>query len=184
MRNSGDNGQPDYLLKIILVGDVSVGKTNLITRYTTKDFSIESKPTLGVEFSMATLQKNEKTIGIQIWDTSGEEVYKSMTKNYFKGVHGAIIVYDITKHKTFESVNNWLKEIHEAADLNPIIMMIGNKRDLQEDRQVQPEEAIQYAKDNGIAFIETSALEMIHVGIAFESIINGIFPYFILYRNI
>eukprot|EP00826_Nyctotherus_ovalis_P044324 TRINITY_DN4780_c0_g1_i6.p1 TRINITY_DN4780_c0_g1~~TRINITY_DN4780_c0_g1_i6.p1 ORF type:complete len:224 (-),score=77.21 TRINITY_DN4780_c0_g1_i6:122-793(-) len=173
MRND-DSEQIDHLLKIILVGDVAVGKTNLITRYTTKAFSIESKPTLGVEFSMTTLCKKGKTIRVQIWDTSGQEIYKSMTKNYFKGAHGAIIVYDITKHKTFEHVVSWLKDIHEAADLNPVIMMVGNKCDLLNLREVQQDEAIQFAKQNSIAFIETSALDMTHVEIAFENIIDGI----------
>jgi Ras-related protein Rab-11A len=175
--------QFDHLLKIILVGDVAVGKTNLITRYTTKAFSIESKPTLGIEFSMSTLYKNGKTIRVQIWDTSGQEIYKSMTKNYFKGAHGAIIVYDITKHKTFEHVSNWLKDINEAADLNPVIMMVGNKRDLLNLREVQQDEAIQYAKQNSIAFIETSALDMTHVEVAFQNIINGIITSY-LHRNI
>ena len=172
-----DGEQFDHLLKIILVGDVAVGKTNLITRYTTKAFSIESKPTLGVEFSMSTLYKNGKTIRVQIWDTSGQEIYKSMTKNYFKGAHGAIIVYDVTKYKTFEHVGNWLKDINEAADMSPVIMMVGNKCDLKNLREVQQDEAIQYAKQNSIGFIETSALDMTHVEVAFENIINGITPF-------
>ena len=168
-----DNGTFDHLIKIILVGDVAVGKTNLITRYTIKSFNIESKPTLGVEFSLTTFFKDNKTLRVQIWDTSGQEVYKSMTKTYFKGAHGAIIVYDITKHVTFEHVVNWLKDINESADINPIIMMVGNKCDLDKLREVQQDEAIQFAKENGIGFIETSALEMTHVEIAFENIING-----------
>ncbi len=167
-----DTGHCDYLFKIILVGDVAVGKTNLITRYTTKAFSIESKPTLGVEFSNSTLYKDGKTIRTQIWDTSGQETYKSITKGYFKGAHGAMIVYDITKRKTFEHVNSWLNDIKEAADLNPSIMMIGNKCDLVHLREVPQEEAIQYAKTNNIAFTETSALDMTHVEIAFETMIN------------
>eukprot|EP00826_Nyctotherus_ovalis_P038852 TRINITY_DN3672_c0_g1_i5.p1 TRINITY_DN3672_c0_g1~~TRINITY_DN3672_c0_g1_i5.p1 ORF type:complete len:179 (-),score=37.09 TRINITY_DN3672_c0_g1_i5:288-824(-) len=164
----------DYLLKLILVGDVAVGKTNLITRYTTRAFSIESKPTLGVEFSMSSFHKNGKAIRIQIWDTSGQEIYKSMTKNYFKGAHGAIVVYDITKHSTFESVRSWLKDISETADLGPVILMIGNKCDLTNLREVQQDEAIEFAKENGIGFIETSALDMTNVEAAFENIINGI----------
>ena len=149
MKETGDSGQCDYLFKIILVGDVAVGKTNLITRYTTKAFSIESKPTLGVEFSNATLYKEGKTIKTQIWDTSGQEIYKSITKGYFKGAHGALVVYDITKRKTFEHITNWLADIRESADLNPAIMMIGNKCDLANLREVSSEEAIQFAKLQG-----------------------------------
>ena len=175
MKDAGakDNGHCDYLFKIILVGDVAVGKTNLITRYTTKAFSIESKPTLGVEFSNSTLYKEGKTIRTQIWDTSGQEIYKSITKGYFKGAHGAMVVYDITKRKTFEHVNNWLNDIKEAADLSPAIMMIGNKCDLVHLRDVSQEEAVQFAKQKGVAFIETSALDMTRVELAFESMING-----------
>lgn len=173
MEGGSTNEQCDYLLKIILVGDVAVGKTNLITRYTTKAFSIESKPTLGVEFSTASLYKDNKVIRIQIWDTSGQEIYKSMTKSYFKGAHGAIVVYDITKHKTFENVSLWLKDINEASDMNPVIMIVGNKCDLSNLREVAQEEAIQFAKENSVGFIETSALDMTHVDYAFENIING-----------
>ena len=146
---TGGSSKREYLFKIILVGDVAVGKTNLITRYTSKAFSIESKPTLGVEFSNATLHKDGKVIRIQIWDTSGQEVYKSITKGYFKGAHGALIVYDITKRRTFEHVLNWLTDVKEAADLNPSIMMIGNKCDLENLREVPMEEAIAFAKKQG-----------------------------------
>lgn len=184
MKEAGtsDNGHYDYLFKIILVGDVAVGKTNLITRYTTKAFSIESKPTLGVEFSNATLHKEGKTIRTQIWDTSGQEIYKSITKGYFKGAHGALVVYDITKRKTFEHINDWVADIKETADLNPAIMMIGNKSDLAQLREVSTEEATQYAKQRGnirplisvgVAFIETSALDLTNVELAFENMING-----------
>jgi len=175
MKDNKDSGHSDYLFKIILVGDVAVGKTNLITRYTTKAFSIESKPTLGVEFSNTLLYKDGKSIRAQIWDTSGQEIYKSITKGYFKGAHGAIVVYDITKKKTFEHVNQWLNDIKESADLNPAIMMIGNKCDLTHLREVQQEDAIQFAKQKGVAFLETSALDMTRVELAFESMINGIF---------
>ena len=173
MEEDNNNDQYDYSLKIILVGDVAVGKTNLITRYTTKSFSIESKPTLGIGFSTASLYKDGKVIRIQIWDTSGQEIYKSMTKSYFKGAHGAIVVYDITKHKTFESVTTWLKDINEVSDINPVIMIIGNKCDLTNLREVPQEEAIQFAKEHSVGFIETSALNMVHVDVAFENIING-----------
>eukprot|EP00826_Nyctotherus_ovalis_P052552 TRINITY_DN6682_c0_g1_i10.p1 TRINITY_DN6682_c0_g1~~TRINITY_DN6682_c0_g1_i10.p1 ORF type:complete len:218 (+),score=44.99 TRINITY_DN6682_c0_g1_i10:125-778(+) len=171
-----DDREPfDYLLKIILIGDVAVGKTNLVTRYTTKAFNIESKTTVGVEFSMTTIHKDDKTIRVQIWDTSGQETYKSVARNYFKGAHGAIVVYDITNHKSFEHVGDWLKEINEAADLSPVMMMVGNKCDLDNLREVQQEEAIRYAKETGVAFIETSALDMTHVEVAFENIINEIY---------
>ncbi len=153
MKDAGgvpDSGRCDYLFKIILVGDVAVGKTNLITRYTTKAFSIESKPTLGVEFSNATLYKDGKSIRAQIWDTSGQEIYKSITKGYFKGAHGALVIYDIAKKKTFEHVAGWVNDIKDSADLNPAIMMIGNKCDLENLREVPRDEAIQFAKQKGM----------------------------------
>ena len=113
-------------------------------------------------------------IQVQIWDTAGQEAYKCIAKNYFRGAHGAIIVYDITKHKTFEDVNFWLKNINDAADMNLIVMMVGNKCDLQQLREVPIEEAIQFAKEKSIGFMETSALETTNVEQAFENIVNGI----------
>lgn len=188
MKGSGadDGGKWDYLFKIILVGDAAVGKTNLITRYTTKAFSIDSKPTLGVDFSNATLTKDGKVIRVQIWDTSGQEVYKSITKSHFKGAHGALVVYDISKRESFEHALNWIADIKEAAELSPAIMMIGNKCDLEGRREVSRDEAFHFAKQKGMlrstisrigtALMETSALDMTNVEIAFKVMIDGRLP--------
>lgn len=127
----------DYLFKTVLIGDSGVGKSNLLSRFTRNEFYLESKSTIGVEFATRSIEVEGKTIKAQIWDTAGQERYRAITSAYYRGAVGALLVYDITKQVTFEHVETWLKELRDHADANIVIMLVGNKSDLQHLRAVQ-----------------------------------------------
>ncbi|CAH0486008.1 unnamed protein product [Peronospora farinosa] len=165
----------DYLFKIVLIGDSGVGKSNLLSRFTHNEFNLESKSTIGVEFATKSIVAEGKTIKAQIWDTAGQERYRAITSAYYRGAVGALLVYDITKHGTFENVERWLKELRDHADINTVIMLVGNKSDLRHLRAVSTEEAMAFAEKNNLAFIETSALEATGVDAAFQRILTEIY---------
>ncbi|GAA0139413.1 hypothetical protein Leryth_020939 [Lithospermum erythrorhizon] len=165
----------DYLFKIVLIGDSGVGKSNLLSRFTRNEFNMESKSTIGVEFATRTLQVEGRTIKAQIWDTAGQERYRAITSAYYRGALGALLVYDVTKPTTFENIGRWLKELRDHADSNIVIMLIGNKTDLEHLRAVSTEDAQSYAEKEGLSFIETSALEAINVEKAFQTNLGEIY---------
>ncbi|KAI9917950.1 hypothetical protein PsorP6_012602 [Peronosclerospora sorghi] len=165
----------DYLFKIVLIGDSGVGKSNLLSRFTRNEFNLESKSTIGVEFATKSIVAEGKTIKAQIWDTAGQERYRAITSAYYRGAVGALLVYDITKHGTFENVERWLKELRDHADANTVIMLVGNKSDLRHLRAVSTEEAMAFSEKNNLAFIETSALEATGVDTAFQRILTEIY---------
>ncbi|KAH8555029.1 small GTPase [Umbelopsis sp. PMI_123] len=165
----------DYLFKVVLIGDSGVGKTNLLSRFTRNEFNLESKSTIGVEFATRSIQVDSKTIKAQIWDTAGQERYRAITSAYYRGAVGALLVYDIAKHPTYENVTRWLKELRDHADSNIVIMLVGNKSDLRHLRAVPTDEAKQFAADNGLSFIETSALDSSNVELSFQRILTEIY---------
>ncbi|GIX78657.1 ras-related protein Rab-11B [Caerostris extrusa] len=167
----------DYLFKVVLIGDSGVGKTNLLSRFTRNEFSLESKSTIGVEFATRSIQVDGKTVKAQIWDTAGQERYRAITSAYYRGAVGALLVYDIAKHLTYENVERWLKELQDHADQNIVIMLVGNKSDLRHLRAVPTDEArafCRYVKNN-LSFIETSALDTTNVEAAFQQILTEIY---------
>ncbi|XP_055392719.1 ras-related protein Rab-11A isoform X1 [Bubalus kerabau] len=165
----------DYLFKVVLIGDSGVGKSNLLSRFTRNEFNLESKSTIGVEFATRSIQVDGKTIKAQIWDTAGQERYRAITSAYYRGAVGALLVYDIAKHLTYENVERWLKELRDHADSNIVIMLVGNKSDLRHLRAVPTDEARAFAEKNGLSFIETSALDSTNVEAAFQTILTGLF---------
>ncbi|KAJ9054560.1 Rab GTPase ypt31 [Entomophthora muscae] len=168
----------DFLFKVVLIGDSGVGKSNLLSRFTRDEFNLESKSTIGVEFATRNVQVEGKSIKAQIWDTAGQERYRAITSAYYRGAVGALLVYDVTKHNTFENVNRWLKELRDHAESHIVILLVGNKSDLRHLRSVPAEEGKQFASDNDISFIETSALDSTNVETAFQEILKEI------YRNV
>ncbi|KAJ3333939.1 hypothetical protein HDU93_008285 [Gonapodya sp. JEL0774] len=165
----------DYLFKIVLIGDSGVGKSNLLSRFTRNEFNLESKSTIGVEFATRSIQVDGKTVKAQIWDTAGQERYRAITSAYYRGAVGALLVYDIAKHVTYENVVRWLKELRDHADSNIVIMLVGNKSDLRHLRAVPTEEAKAFATENSLMFIETSALDSSNVELAFQKILTEIY---------
>ncbi|KAF3386256.1 hypothetical protein F1880_001279 [Penicillium rolfsii] len=160
---------------VVLIGDSGVGKSNLLSRFTRNEFNLDSKSTIGVEFATRSIQVDSKTIKAQIWDTAGQERYRAITSAYYRGAVGALLVYDISKHQTYENVNRWLKELRDHADSNIVIMLVGNKSDLRHLRAVPTEEAKQFASENNLSFIETSALDASNVELAFQNILTEIY---------
>ncbi|RDX76410.1 Ras-related protein Rab2BV, partial [Mucuna pruriens] len=165
----------DYLFKIVLIGDSGVGKSNILSRFTRNEFCLESKSTIGVEFATRTLQVEGKTVKAQIWDTAGQERYRAITSAYYRGAVGALLVYDITKRQTFDNVQRWLRELRDHADSNIVIMMAGNKSDLNHLRAVSTEDAQSLAERESLSFLETSALEAFNVEKAFQTILFDIY---------
>lgn len=137
---SGD--MEDYFFKIVVVGDSAVGKSNILTRYVQNEFNQESKSTVGVELSTKLYKINDKYVKVHLWDTAGQERYQSITAAYYKGAKGAMIVYDITRTSTFDSVDRWYKEIKSHADKNIAMLLVGNKSDLKMLRQVSNEDSV------------------------------------------
>lgn len=165
----------DYLFKVVLIGDSGVGKSNLLSRFTRNEFSLESKSTIGVEFATRSINVDSKLIKAQIWDTAGQERYRAITSAYYRGAVGALLVYDITRHVTFENVERWLKELKDHTDSNIVVMLVGNKSDLRHLRAVSTDDGQSFSEREGLFFMETSALESTNVENAFKQILTQIY---------
>ncbi|KAL7830059.1 hypothetical protein SRHO_G00311860 [Serrasalmus rhombeus] len=164
----------NFVFKVVLIGESGVGKSNLLSRFTKNEFNHDSRTTIGVEFSTRSIQVDTLTIKAQIWDTAGLERYRAITSAYYRGAVGALLVYDVTKHLTYENVERWLKELYDHADPHIVVMLVGNKSDLAAQRTVPTEEAKSYAEDKGLLFMETSALESTNVESAFLEVLTAI----------
>ena len=170
----------DHLYKIIIIGDTSVGKTALLSKYLKGVFPTSPLSTVATEFATKIIQiKEGGYIKAQIWDTAGEEKYKSITYHHYKKSVGGLIVYDITKRSTFENVKNWYNDLIYKAEKGCIIALIGNKLDLVEKngkkREVSKEEAQSYAEDNHMLFYETSAYNGNNINDIFEELMQTIY---------
>ncbi|KAI4878447.1 hypothetical protein NFI96_016079 [Prochilodus magdalenae] len=190
----GSDEAYNFVFKVVLIGESGVGKSNLLSRFTKNEFNHDSRTTIGVEFSTRTVQLNSLTIKAQIWDTAGLERYRAITSAYYRGAVGALLVYDISKHLTYESAERWLKELYDHADPHIVVMLVGNKSDLASIRSVPTEDAQDFAavicsvlidilnylptplpiEKNGLLFMETSALESTNVETAFNSVLTEI----------
>lgn len=164
----------DYTIKIMLLGETEIGKTCLIQRYVSNSFGMNYITTIGIDFQLKYVEINGKNIKLQIWDTAGQECFKSITKNYFRTSHGFILAYDISNRKSFECVNEWLKQIRENGNKNIRIVLIGTKCDKEDERLVSIEEGEQLAKENKIQFFETSSKEEINISETFIHIATEI----------
>ena len=171
----------NMLFKIVLVGDSSVGKTNLFLRYIKNEFDPQTKATIGVEFGTKIIKINNYNIKIQIWDTAGQERYKSITNAYYKGAQGAFLVYDITNKSSFLNIDKWIRDLKNNGDEKIVLFLIGNKNDLNDDRVIDTNEGKNKAKENKMFFLETSAKNNDNVNKAFDEIINNIFD---VYKNL
>ena len=170
-----DEEEYEMMAKVILIGDSSVGKTNIMSKYLKNQFNENSKATVGVEFGSKLFKLNGHNIKAQIWDTAGQEKYKAITGAYYKGSKGAFVVYDITRKETFESVDKWINDLKSSGDPKLIIIIIGNKCDLEEKREILKEQGEEKAKSFGCAFLETSALSGDNIEKGFEMMISEIF---------
>ncbi|CAE7191532.1 unnamed protein product [Rhizoctonia solani] len=168
----------DYVLKFVIIGDAAVGKSSLLVRLTDQKFLSKPDPTLGVEFGskLISLQDEGKTVKLQCWDTAGTESFRSITRSYYRGAAGALLVYDVTSRASFEHTRTWLADVREHADPNLTCILVANKADLcveegqeevdtpptsvksgRKQRDVSRAEAEKFAKEEGLLFIEASA---------------------------
>ena len=150
-------GNYNYLIKFIIIGDAAVGKSNLLVRYTSGQFKEEYQLTIGVEFGSNNVIIGDNTYRIQIWDTAGQENFRSITRSYYKNTACAIIVYEISNKKSFENISSWIEECKNTAPKSILMVLVGNKCDLEDNREVTEEEGREFAEKNGMLFFETSA---------------------------
>eukprot|EP00298_Acanthocystis_sp_HF-20_P026727 c454_g1_i1.p1 GENE.c454_g1_i1~~c454_g1_i1.p1 ORF type:complete len:218 (-),score=52.97 c454_g1_i1:131-751(-) len=163
-----------YLFKYIIIGDTGVGKSCLLLQFTDKRFQPVHDLTIGVEFGARMIEIDSQPVKLQIWDTAGQESFRSITRSYYRGAAGALLVYDITRRETFNHLTSWLDDARQHSSSNMVIMLIGNKCDLQERRAVQYEEGERFARENGLIFMETSAKTAQNVDEAFISTARNI----------
>eukprot|EP01121_Diplochlamys_sp_Union-15-3_P012539 TRINITY_DN3769_c0_g2_i1.p1 TRINITY_DN3769_c0_g2~~TRINITY_DN3769_c0_g2_i1.p1 ORF type:complete len:216 (-),score=33.64 TRINITY_DN3769_c0_g2_i1:47-649(-) len=163
------------LFKYVIVGDTAVGKSCLLLQFTDKRFQPQHDLTIGVEFGSRTISINSKPVKLQIWDTAGQEKFRSITRSYYRGAYGALLVYDITRRETFDHVASWLDDCRKCSTPNIVIILIGNKCDLETGRQVSHEEGQEFARRHGLFFLETSAKTAQNVDEAFIKSANQIF---------
>ena len=166
----------DIVYKVLLLGDSTVGKTCFLLRYCDKTFQDAHLSTIGLDYRLKSMTlKNKKNIKLQIWDTAGQDRFRAITKNYYKGANGIILIYDVTNLQTFENVKNWITQIREEANKNVVIFLAGNKADLpEESRAVQKEDGQKMAEEYNIPFQETSAKEGINVNETFQELVEKI----------
>ena len=166
--------EEDYFLyKLLLLGDTSVGKTCFLMRYTDNLFREVHMATIGLDYKLKSVQlDNGKVINIQIWDTAGQDRFRSITKNYFRGAHGIILIYDITQRNTFENVIKWIEQIREEASDKVPIILVGNKIDEVDKRAVNTEEGEKMAQDFGIPFFECSAKSGENIDATFKELVK------------
>jgi len=171
-----------YLFKYIIIGDTGVGKSCLLLQFTDKRFQPVHDLTIGVEFGARMIHVDQQQVKLQIWDTAGQESFRSITRSYYRGAAGALLVYDITRRETFTHLSRWLEEARQNGNPHMVIMLIGNKSDLEHRRQVTVEEGEAFAEEHGLIFLETSAKTAANVEEAFvntarkiyENIQNGL----------
>jgi Ras-related protein Rab-2A len=149
----------DYLFKYIIIGDAAVGKSNLLLRYTHGQFKPEYQLTIGVEFGAKNISINNKTYRIQIWDTAGQENFRSITRAYYKNSACALVVYDISSRESFDNVSTWIEDCRNQSPQTIFMVLVGNKTDLDSEnkRVVSFEEGQELAEKNKMMFFETSA---------------------------
>ena len=168
----------DRTFKIIILGDSQVGKTSILKRYTTDDFTHSTRTTIGADFDSKIINHNDKMINLNIWDTAGQEIYRAISNQYYRQASGVLIVFDVTSRISFENIKRWMQDIRKNCDDSGIIkLLIGNKVD--KDRLVTADEAEAFASKNKMGYIETSALSNMNIELAFQEITRIIMQKFV-----
>ena len=163
----------ELLYKILLLGDTSVGKTCFLMRYTDNTFQEIHMSTIGLDYKLKNVQLEDgKFVKIQIWDTAGQDRFRSITKNYYKGAHGIILLYDITDRKSYDNVKTWVEQIREEVSEKVSIILVGNKIDDVEGRKVKTEEGEKLAKEIGLSFFECSAKTGENIDLIFNELVK------------
>ncbi|KAG9264542.1 ras-related protein Rab-37 isoform X1 [Astyanax mexicanus] len=157
--------------KTILVGDSGVGKTSLLVQFDQGKFIPGSfSATVGIGFTNKVVSVDNMKVKLQIWDTAGQERFRSVTHAYYRDAQALLLLYDITRKSSFDNIRAWLTEIHEYAQKDVVIMLLGNKSDMAAERVIKHEEGQKLAKEYGVPFMETSAKTGLNVELAFHAI--------------
>ena len=167
-KNKDKPSEYQYIFKLILIGNSGVGKSSILQRYMNKTFEESYKCTIGVDFLMKSLEVKGKTVKLQLWDTAGQEKYKSMVSSYYRGANVALVVFDITSRSSFESLPLWIENYYKNGPEQKNIILIGNKKDMADQRQVTQEEAEEFSETNNMIYFETSAKEGDNVDYVFN----------------
>eukprot|EP00933_Yihiella_yeosuensis_P007291 TRINITY_DN112253_c0_g1_i1.p1 TRINITY_DN112253_c0_g1~~TRINITY_DN112253_c0_g1_i1.p1 ORF type:complete len:243 (-),score=29.80 TRINITY_DN112253_c0_g1_i1:116-844(-) len=157
-KNKDQGPECDYGFKLIIIGDAGAGKSSFMHQFLEGKFRKQSTHTIGVEFGTKIISLGNRQIKLQIWDTAGQERYRAVTRSYYRGAVGALILYDVTSRDSYNNLPTWLQDAREQAWKDISIIAVGNKRDLKEERQVSFLEASRFAQEQDILFLETSAL--------------------------
>jgi small GTP-binding protein len=165
----------EYLFKCVIIGDSGVGKSNIFNRFIRDEFNMDSKATIGVEFSAKNVVVQDKIIKVQVWDTAGQERFKALAKSYYRGAVGCLLVYDISNYESFQHLEKWLKEVKDHAEPHLTVLLVGNKSDMEDKRAVKQEDAAEFSEKNGIGFLETSAKDNLNIDTAFTRLTTEIF---------
>ena len=171
---SGEALNFNYLLKYIIIGDSAVGKSNLLLQYSQGQFNPEYKLTIAVEFGTKNIEIRKKIYRIQIWDTAGQENFKSITRAYFQSSACAIVVYDISSRDTFNNASNWIEDCKSQCSKTTFMVLVGNKLDLANERQISTGEGQELADKYGMLFFETSAKDGTNVDKIFNESADNI----------
>ena len=166
--------EPQIVFKLLLLGDSSVGKTSILLKYISNKFDESNISTMGVDYMEKIIDYNKFKIKLQIWDTSGEEKFRTITKNFYRNADGLLVVFDLTKKESFQNVGSWINEAEENNDKLKIIL-IGNKLDLKDGRIVTIDLAKKFAEKNNLKYIETSAKDGTNINESFQTIIDLLF---------
>ena len=154
----------EYVIKILTLGDTGVGKTSIIQKFVNDKFSQNMLSTIGVDFQSKIIMIDNTKVKLKIWDTTGQERFKTLTSQYYNGADGALLIFDVTNKESFERINFWMNELNEKKKLNELrLLLIGNKIDLVNKRIIDKEEAENFAKNNNLSYYETSALKNINI---------------------
>ena len=165
-----EKAEPKIIVKLLLLGDSSVGKTSIIIKYISNKFMDTNIATLGVDYMDKTVDYNNLKVFLQIWDTSGEEKFRSITRNFYRNADGLLVVFDLTCKESFNHVKNWINQAKEHKnDIKTIL--VGNKLDLEDEREVDKETALKFAEKNNLKYLETSAKNGKNINNSFKEMI-------------
>ncbi|XP_056266192.1 ras-related protein Rab-3D-like isoform X1 [Pseudoliparis swirei] len=172
-RDSADQSF-DYMFKLLIIGNSSVGKTSFLFRFADASFTSAFISTVGIDFKVKTVCRNDKRFKLQIWDTAGQERYRTITTAYYRGAMGFLLMYDITSQESFSAVQDWATQIKTNSWGNAQVVLVGNKLDLEDDRKVPTEDAQRLATELGFQFFEASAKDNVNVKQVFDKLVDVI----------
>jgi small GTP-binding protein len=166
----------DHIFKILLLGDSSVGKTCVLLRYSDDTFNDYHISTIGLDYRLKLVNVSPNTtVKLQLWDSAGQDRFKAITRNYYKGAHGIVLLYDVTSPASFSNIKNWISQIKDNTSDKVKMCIVGNKIDLPEERKVSYEEGVRLASEYNLKFFECSAKNNIGISDIFQYLVDGIY---------